>query len=148
MNIVFQFEDRSSEGSILDDYLFIVYSRDKIYVHNNDTSHAMTHRSFVDESERIVVNFYRFSSISSFFPSFSAAAATDSAIISRDEAIIFPIVILRNYSSLRSRPVRCRRVSRRFHCDFRKVHRKKREELFIMSIGKTPNHFCFYVDVR
>lgn len=57
----------------------------------------------------------------SVFPSFgAAAAAVDSAINPRDQTIIFPIVVLRNYSSLRSRPnVRCLQVSCRFHRDFR-----------------------------
>lgn len=87
------------------------------------------HSSMSPRSSSISIDFPRLPSFfRSVFPSFSAAAAAaaDSAIISKDEAIIFPIVILRNYSSLRSRPdVRCLRVSCRFHRDFRKVHRKK-----------------------
>lgn len=128
-NIVLRFEDtRDSEGSII----FLLFIRENI-------------DRFIDESKIVIhfiYNLWRFSPVTFFFrsvfPSFgAAAAAVDSAINPRDETIIFPIVVLRNYSSLRSRPdVRCLQVSCRFHRDFRNA---------IKFIGKKRRAF-HYVD--
>lgn len=147
--LLFRFED--TRGSILDRPL-IVHPRDKALAtrvyrarHVDFSSTSPTRSSSISDDPTRSPSFF-----CSVFTDFgAAAAAADSAIISRNETIVLPTAILRNYSSLRSR-LNARYLdmpaTRHSVATSGRSSSEEREELFIVSIGRILVRLCFRSD--